>query len=187
MKLRTFTASHFDRGAPRWKEALWVVTRCLFFQTPVPFPTVWKCLLLKLFGGKIGSNVVIRASIFISFPWRLVIGDDVWIGDGVWILSLAPVIIESNVCVSQKSFLCTGSHDYRKESFELITRPIHIKEGSWIAASTFVGPGVQIGPNSVVAAGSVVTKSVGRGELVRGNPAQFVKRVIPDSEILETN
>jgi putative colanic acid biosynthesis acetyltransferase WcaF len=91
------------------------------------------------------------------------------------------------VCISQKSFLCTGSHDYRKESFELITRPIHIKEGSWIAASTFVGPGVQIGPNSVVAAGSVVTKSVGRGELVRGNPAQFVKRVIPDSEILEAN
>ena len=187
MNLRNFPASHFDRGAPLWKEALWVATRCLFFQTPLPFPSLCKCLLLRLFGGKIGSNVVIRASVFISFPWRLVIGDDVWIGDGVWILSLAPVVIESNVCISQKSFLCTGSHDYRKESFELITRPIHIKEGSWIAASTFVGPGVQIGPNSVVAAGSVVTKSVGRDELVRGNPAQFVKRVVPDSEILETN
>lgn len=187
MNLRTFTASQFDRGAPLWKEALWVATRCLFFQTPVPFPSLWKCLLLRLFGGKIGSNVVIRASVFISFPWRLVIGDDVWIGDGVWILSLAPVVIESNVCVSQKSFLCTGSHDYRKESFNLITRPIHIRDSSWIAAGSFVGPGVQIGPNSVVAAGSVVMKSVTPGELVGGNPAQFVKRVVSDSEILNTN
>ena len=186
MNLRSFTPAHFDRGVPRWKEALWVATRCLFFQTPVPFPSLWKCLLLRLFGGKIGSNVVIRASVLISFPWRLVIGDDVWIGDGVWILSLAPVFIESNVCISQKSFLCTGSHDYRRESFDLITRPIHIKEGSWIAASSFVAPGVEIGPNSVVAAGSVVTKSVGCGELVGGNPAQFVKRVVPDSEILGT-
>jgi putative colanic acid biosynthesis acetyltransferase WcaF len=187
MKLRAFTASQFDRGAPRWKEALWVATRCLFFQTPVPFPSQWKRVLLRCFGAKIGSNVVIRASICISFPWRVVIGDHVWIGDGVWVLSLAPVIVESNVCISQKSFLCTGSHDYRKESFELITRPIRIKEGSWIAAGSFVGPGVEIGPNSVVSAGSVVMESVGPGELVRGNPAQFVKRIVSDSEILETN
>lgn len=187
MKLRTFTASHFDRGAPRWKEALWVAARCLFFQTPVPFPSRWKRLLLRLFGAKIGLNVVIRASTFISFPWRLVIGEDAWIGDGVWILSLAPVIIESNVCISQKSFLCTGSHDYRKKSFELIAQPIHIKEGTWIAAGSFVGPGVEIGPNSVVSAGSVVTRNVGPGELVRGNPAQFVKRIVSDAEILETN
>src|ERR1700730_12354726 len=177
MKLRGFTASQFDRGAPRWKEALWVATRCLFFQTPIPFPTVWKCLLLRLFGGKIGSNVVIRASIFISFPWRLSIGDDVWIGDGVWILSLAPVTIESNVCLSPRAYPCTGTHEYRKETFELITQPIVIHEGSWVAANAFVGPGIEVGPDSVISAASVVLQSVPARTIVRGNPAVVVKQI----------
>ena len=51
-----------------------------------------------------------------------------WIGDEVLILSLAPVKIGSNVCISQRAFLCTGSHDFRSEGFDLITKPIEIGE-----------------------------------------------------------
>ena len=131
--------------------------------------------LLRGFGAKIGSSVVIRENVNISMPWRLTIGDHVWIGEDVGILSLAQVSIGSNVCISQRAYLCTGSHDYRREDFKLITRPITIHEGTWVAAAAFIGPGVTIGAGAVVTAGSVVMKDVAPEALMRGNPAEVVR------------
>jgi putative colanic acid biosynthesis acetyltransferase WcaF len=181
MKLRKFSSAGFDRGAPLWKEALWVFMRGLFFLAPFPFPSGVKVTVLRLFGAKIGEGVVIRSLVNISFPWRLEVGDDVWIGDGVWILSLAKVIIGSDVCISQRAYLCTGSHDYRKETFDLVTRPIRVHNESWVAADAFVGPGVEIGPNSVVSAASVVMQRVEPFKIVSGNPARLVKDIVKES------
>src|SRR5437667_11816522 len=89
-------------------------------------------------GTKIGRGVVIRANVNISFPWRLTVGDHVWIGEDAGILSLAQVTLESNVCISQRAYLCTGSHDYRRDDFRLVTRPITIRDGSWIAAMAVI-------------------------------------------------
>ncbi|MCW5559403.1 MAG: colanic acid biosynthesis acetyltransferase WcaF, partial [Verrucomicrobiae bacterium] len=96
------------------------------------------------FGAKVGQGVVIRSRVNITFPWRLEIGDNVWIGDEVFVLSLALVRLGSNVCVSQRAFLCTGSHDFGQETFDLIVRPIEIGNGCWIGAGAFVGPGANV-------------------------------------------
>ncbi len=146
-----------------------------FFRTSLPWPSVWRVALLRAFGARVGVGVILRAKINVSFPWRLTVGDHVWLGEEVMILSLAPVTIESHVCVSQRSFLCTGSHNFRSRHFDLITRPITIRERSWIAAQVFIAPGVEIGPGSMVAAGSVVSQDVPPGVLVRGNPAEVVR------------
>jgi putative colanic acid biosynthesis acetyltransferase WcaF len=119
--------------------------------------------------------VVIRPQVNITFPWRFSVGDDVWIGEEALILSLAPVTLESDICISQRAFLCTGSHDFRAPAFDLVTKPIIIRKGCWIAAQAFIAPGVEIGPGSMVSAGSVVLASVPPGTLVRGNPAAVVK------------
>ena len=171
MNLAFFDNRDFDRGAPRWKEALWVAVRCIFFQTPWPWPSAWRVGLLRAFDAKIGHGVVIRANVNISHPWRLEMGDHVWIGEDVGILSLAQVTIGSNVCISQRAYLCTGSHDFRREDFKLKVAPIRVHDGSWIAAASFIAPGVEIGPNAMVSAGSVVFKNVEPGTRVRGNPA----------------
>jgi putative colanic acid biosynthesis acetyltransferase WcaF len=155
------------------------LVRTLFFDTPWPWPSRLKVACLRWFGARVGTGVVIRSQVKVSFPWRLDIGDDVWLGDGVWILSLAPVTIGRNVCLSQRSYLCTGSHDFRRETFDLITKPITIGESSWVAAGAFVGPGVSVGAGSVVAAGSVVMEDVAPGYLVRGNPARQVEAIAP--------
>ena len=127
--------------------------------------------LLRAFGAPVGQGVVIRGKVNITFPWRLTVGDHVWVGEEVLILSLAPVVLESDICISQRAFICTGSHRFHAPGFDLVTKPITIRKGSWIAAQAFVAPGVEIGPDSMVAAGSVVLEDVPPRTVVRGNPA----------------
>ena len=133
----------------------WWVFRSLFFAPWFPIPSPLKVAVLRMFGPTVGRGAVIRSRVNITFPWRLVIGDHVWIGDEVIILSLDEVRIGSNVCISQRAFLCTGSHDFSKESFDLITAPIVIGDGCWVCAQAFVGPGVELPAGTMVKAGEV--------------------------------
>jgi putative colanic acid biosynthesis acetyltransferase WcaF len=171
MRLDHFIHSDFDRGASLLKEMLWWVVRSLLFAPWFPIPSVLKISALRLFGATVGREVVIRSRVHISFPWRLTLGDHIWIGEEVMILSLAPVKIASHVCISQRAFLCTGSHDFRKESFDLIAQPIVIEEGCWIAASVFIGPGVTLAQGTLCSAGSVVFRDSLPHQLLVGNPA----------------
>jgi putative colanic acid biosynthesis acetyltransferase WcaF len=175
VNLASYDNKKFDRGAPRWKEAAWLLARALFFLSPLPWPTALRVAVLRAFGASVGSGVVIRENVNISFPWRLTIGDHVWIGEDVGILSLANVTIGSSVCISQRAYLCTGSHDYLGADFALITRPITIEDRVWIAAQSFIGPGIRIGTGSVASAGSVVMRDVPANVLVQGNPAVRVR------------
>lgn len=131
------------------------MARSLCFSPWFPIPSPVKVAVLRWFGAKVGNHVVIRSRVNITFPWKLEIGDHVWIGDEVLILSLDKVRIGSNVCISQRAFLCTGSHDFRKETFDLVTEPITIGDGCWIAACAFIGPGAEVPAGTMVKAGQV--------------------------------
>ncbi len=182
MKLKNYK-SGLDRGASRFKECLWVFCRPLFFAHAIPLPSTFLCMILRMFGASIGSGVVIRSGLNLKFPWRLTVGNDVWIGEDVEILNLANVTIGSDCCISQRAFLCTGSHRFDKPGFDLITKPITIRDGSWVAAMVFIAPGVTVGPNSMCVAGSVVLRDVAPDTIVLGNPA--VAKLSRSSERVE--
>ena len=171
MRLDHYDNSDFNRGASKFKEVLWWVVRSLLFAPWFPVPSFLKVAALRIFGAKVGRVVVIRSRVNITFPWKLTIGDHVWIGDEVLILSLARVTISSHVCISQRAFLCTGSHKFRSENFDLVTKPISIGEGCWIAANVFIGPGVTLEKGTLCSAGTVVLKSFGPDQVLLGNPA----------------
>jgi len=175
--LSKFQNTEFSRGASAWKEGLWWVVRSLVFAPWFPVPSRLKVAALRAFGAEVGKGVVIRSRVNITFPWKIQIGDHVWIGDEVLILSLAPTHIESHVCISQRAFLCSGSHDFSKETFDLICHPITVGTGSWIGAQSFVGPGVTLQKNTICAAGAVVVKDAGPHELIGGNPAKLIRKI----------
>jgi len=177
MKLSQYCNDGFDRGAGRAKEFCWLVVKAVFFLIPLPLPSAWRVAWLRLFGATVGRGVVVRSGVNITFPWRVTIGNDVWIGENVTLLSLATIVIEADVCLSHGAYLCTGSHDFGRESFDLITRPIMISTGSWIAARAFIGPGVTVARAAMVTACSVATGDVPACTIVRGNPAIVIKEL----------
>jgi putative colanic acid biosynthesis acetyltransferase WcaF len=175
-RLSDFDNSDFDRGASRALEAAWILTRsALFERGPIPMDAL-RLKMLAAFGAKIrGTGQLCRRGVRVTFPWRFEMGDNTWIGEDVWFLNLAPITLGSNVCVSQRAFLCTGNHDWSHHSLPLVTKPITVEDGAWIGASAFIGPGVTIGSHSVVTAGSVVTRDLPPYMVCSGNPCVPVK------------
>ena len=160
-----------DRGASKLKELLWYFCKMLFFLSAFPYPSGFKCFLLKLFGAKVGDGVVIKPRVNIHFPWKLLIGNHAWIGEEVFILNFEEISIGNHSCISQRAFLCGGNHDFRVQSMPYRNGPITISDGAWIGANVFVGPKVIVGIDAVVTAGSVVTQSLEKNTIYRGNPA----------------
>src|SRR5215469_13348840 len=173
--LSNYTAGSFNRGAGVVKEGLWLMINLFLFRLcPFSFSAL-KCAVLRAFGASIGRNVTIKPRVNITFPWKLTVGDNVWLGEECWLLNLECIVIGNNVCVSQRAVLCTGSHDYKKVTFDLITRPITLEDGAWIGAGSWIGPGVTVGSHAVLSLASVATQNLEVNGIYRGNPAVLVK------------
>ena len=124
---------------------------------------------------------MIRPSAHIQFPWKLQIGDYSWVGDEVVLYNLDNIKIGSHTVVSQRSYLCTGSHEHWKKDFSIYTRPIVISSQCWLAADVFVAPGITIGTGTVVGSRSSVFKSLPSCKICFGNPAVVIKDRVPES------
>ncbi len=170
VNLNSYSNDLYNPGSTT-KRTLWYFTNMLFFKTLLPFPSSIKVSLLRAFGAKVGLGVVIKPDVNIKYPWFLEVGDDCWIGESVWIDNLATVKIGSNVVLSQGAYLLTGSHDYKKEAFNLLLGEIILEDGVWIGAKATVCPGVVGKSHSVLAVGSVATKDLDAYTIYQGNPA----------------
>jgi putative colanic acid biosynthesis acetyltransferase WcaF len=174
--LAAYSTGTFDRGAGSLREVLWILASFLLFRLcPFKFSAL-KRVVLRCFGARVGRGVVLKPNLRITFPWKLTLGDHVWLGEDCWLLNLAPIIIGDHVCISPRAFLCTGNHDYTSPKFDLITKSIRVERGAWIGAGAFVGPGVTIGTHAVICAMSVVSKDAPGYGVFQGNPAVCVKQ-----------
>ena len=137
----------------------WFCAQHLIFKSAF-FPSSLRPCLLKLFGASVGSRVLIRRGVQVHFPWNLSIADNCWVGEEVWFINHEKITIGSDVCISQRSIICSGGHDFRSASLEFAHKTVEIKDGAWVCLDAKVLPGVTIGECSVVSAGEIVRKSV---------------------------
>ena len=178
--LSSFNNSWYKPGGSL-KNFLWYFTNVIFLKNSLqPFSKL-KIFMLKLFGAKIGSDVLLKPGVNVKYPWKLTIGNNVWIGENVWIDNLDEVTIGDNVCISQGAMLLCGNHNYKKSSFDLITGKINLEEGVWIGAKSVVTGGVTCHTHSILSLCSVASKDLVAYVIYRGNPSVEVsKRVISE-------
>ena len=139
----------------------------------------WKRFLLRLFGARIAATARVYPTARIFMPWHLVMKEQACLGPGVDCYNAASVEIGTNAVVSQRTYLCTASHDIRSPRHEQTEKPIIIEDRAWVAAEAFIGPGVTIGEGAVVGARAAVFKDVEAWTVVGGNPAREIgKRVM---------
>ncbi len=174
--LSRYDNSWFDPGRRCVLRALWFVANSLVMQNPANPSSSLRSVVLRCFGGRVGPGVIVKPGVNVKYPWHLEIGAHSWVGEDVWLDSLAPIRIGSNVCISQGAYLCTGNHDWSDPAFGLIVKPITVEDGAWIGAKAIICPGVTISTHSVVTAGSVVTKDTEPYMIYAGNPAVAVRR-----------
>lgn len=136
----------------------------------------WRSFVIRVFGATIGENSNVRASVKIWAPWNLEIGSSVSIGPEVILYNQGKIRIGDETIISQKTYLCASSHDFRHENFPLILKPIIIGKQVWIAADAFIGPGATVEDGAVVGARAAVFSRVEPWTIVGGNPANFIKQ-----------
>ena len=176
VRLGEFDNSWYDPGRSILTRVVWFVANRMFFLSWVPWPSVVKTIVLRRFGAVVGRKVVIRSRVNIKYPWNLEIGDSAWIGEGVWIDSLAMVSIGEDVCLSQGCVVETGNHDWSSPRFELMVKPVVIEEGAWAAVGSLLLPGSKLASHAVLGGGSVLSGETEAYGIYVGNPARRVGR-----------
>ena len=166
MKLQNFRLPENFRGRPAAYVVLWDLVNAVLFKPSPKIAYGWRRFLLRIFGAKIGKGVLIRPSVSVTYPWKLIVGDFSWVGDQVTLYTLDTIEIGKNSVISQHSYVCTGTHDFGSEYFDIRAVPIKIGNGTWIAYGCFLGPGIKIGDNCFVQALSKVTQNVGDNQKI---------------------
>lgn len=168
------------RGRSKLLIQLWWITQETIFAWSPQVLYRWRVLLLRLFGARIGKDVKIRASVRVTYPWLISVGDYSWIGDECILYSLGKITIGSNVAIAHQVYINTGGHDYQKKTFDIFSKPVIIEDECWITNDVYIAPGVTIGRGTIVSARSSVLKSLPSGKICVGTPAKPIK----DREIL---
>lgn len=172
--LRLYKVPTGFRGRSAFVTQLWWLVQATIFACSPQFMYGWRNWLLRCFGCKIGNGTIIRQSVRVTYPWKVTIGERCQIGDNVELYSLGDIILGDDVVISQRSYICTGSHDLYSKRFDLYAETIVIEDEAWICAGVFVYPGVTIARGSVVAAHAAIGKSTEPYLIYGGVPAKVI-------------
>lgn len=169
-------------GRPAWIVAAWLVAEWMFVTNPLQISSRLRVSVLRCFGATIGGEVIFRPRTRVKSPWKLTIGDNCWIGEGVWFHNQDEIVVENDCVISQETFLTTGSHRHR-DRMQLITAPIAVHAGVWITARCVVTGGSVIGRAALISPMTVVKGNVPAGTVVSGSPWVVIgSRFDPASE-----
>jgi maltose O-acetyltransferase len=137
--------------------------------------------LEELFGA-LGDNGVVEPVFACDYGYNIRAGRNLFVNYGCVFLDCAPIVIGDDVQIGPAAQLYTAAHPLdpaqRRRGIES-ARPIRIGDGAWIGGGAIVLPGVGIGDEAVIAAGSVVTRDVSARTVVAGNPARVIRHIAP--------
>jgi putative colanic acid biosynthesis acetyltransferase WcaF len=162
--------------AIKLKMGLWRLVQNSIFRWSPGRCRGFRRWLLRLFGAQIAPRASIHRTARIECPWNLQMADFASVGEESWIYNLDQIVLDEYACIGQRAVLLTGSHDFEDPTFPLMTKPIRVGYGAWIALGAILLPGVWIGRLAVIGAGSVVSRSMPEEMICAGNPCKPIKK-----------
>lgn len=178
MKVQDLSLYRFPknfRGRNVFVVQTWWFVQAVFFNLSPQFMYGWRRFLLRLFGARIGTGVILRPSVKVTYPWKVRIGDRSWLGDDVVLYSLGEIEIGADTVISQKCYLSAGSHKYNKTAFPIYSEKISIEDECWLATDVFVACGITVGKGTVVGARSSIFNNLPAGKVCYGSPAKVIR------------
>ena len=137
--------------------------------------------------GKVGENCTVEQPLFCTYGYNTTLGDNCFINVNCKLMDSGKITIGNNVFIAPNVCLVTEEHamdvPQRLAGLEY-THPVNIGDNVWICTGVIVLPGVTIGENSVIGAGSVVTKDIPPNSLAVGNPCKVI-RTLEQNERIE--
>lgn len=167
-----------DSEAYKMREASFATKALLLKLNNTSIPSEIRELLSEITASEIDHSVTVFTPLHINYGKHTKIGKNVFINFDCVFLDLGGITIEDNVQIAPKVNLLSEGHPILSESRHALTvGHIHIKKNAWIGANATILQGVTIGENSIVAAGSVVSKDVPDNTIVGGIPAKVIKQI----------
>ena len=148
---------------------------CFKINHTMPMTEECNALIRELFPN-MGENVRVQPPLQVNLGNMVKIGNNVSIMYNLLCMSAGGITIEDGALIAANCSLISNNHDFKIREI-LTCKPVVIKKKAWIGAGSTILPGVTIGENAIVAAGSVVTKDVAPNTLVGGVPAKFIKNI----------
>ncbi|MDA0176840.1 sugar O-acetyltransferase [Mesoflavibacter profundi] len=172
------TTSPTDSEAYKLHEAAFKTKAILHKMNQATNAKEIRHFLGEIINSKLDDTVTVFTPFHINYGKHTKLGKNIFINFDCVFLDLGGIIIEDNVLIAPKVSLLSEGHPINPDNRHcLIPKPIHIKKNVWIGANATILQGVTIGENSIVAAGSVVTKSVPKNTVVGGIPAKIIKKI----------
>ncbi len=153
---------------------------CFQYNQILPSHMKERTALLKKLLGKTGENLVINAPFWCDFGYNIQVGENFYANHGCVILDGGKVTFGDNVFIAPDCGFYTAGHPLDAEQRNLgleYAWPITVGDNVWIGANVMVLPGVTIGSDTVIAAGSVVNRDIPSGVVAVGNPCRMVRAI----------
>ncbi|MCD7973184.1 MAG: sugar O-acetyltransferase [Candidatus Azobacteroides sp.] len=175
--------ANFDRTLLKDREHAKVILH-RYNQTSPLQPTERK-ELLKILLGKSGNDFIIEPPFYCDYGYNIEIGENFFANMNLVILDGAKVTIGKNTFIAPNVSIYTAGHpldvEQRNQGLEY-AYPVAIGDNVWIGGNVVVLPGVTIGNNAVIGAGSIVTKDIPENALAMGNPCKVVRFITEEDK-----
>ncbi|MDD6808354.1 MAG: sugar O-acetyltransferase [Oscillospiraceae bacterium] len=156
-----------------------------FYNRMLPFDMVRAIIVYRLLGIKAGLGTFFEPPFRCDYGKNIKVGKMTYINTGCTILDTNTVSIGNNVLIAPNVSIFTAGHpidpEIRKTSYEYAL-PITIEDNVWIGGNSIILPGVTIGKNSVIGAGSVVTKDIPENVIAVGNPCKVIRAITDEDK-----
>lgn len=153
---------------------------CYEFNNCRPSDTEEQNRLLHQILGKIEGELVVTAPFYCDYGFNVSVGKNFYTNHNCTILDGAPVTFGDNVFIAPNCVISTAGHaidsEQRSRGLE-IARPIRVGNNVWIGANVSILPGVTIGDNTIIGAGSVVNKDIPADVIAVGNPCRVIRKI----------